>query len=103
MVLARLVVLGAGFLETHQAIQESIPKKISANTDYLEGKIDEAIEDNRNHFELMEKKMKMIELYLSIDFSKKLLQIEETLGQKIDDNSERLTNIGETLASLLKA
>ncbi|GAB2283750.1 hypothetical protein Dimus_018242 [Dionaea muscipula] len=62
------------------AIQESIPKKISAHTDSLKGRIDKITEDNRNHFELMEKEMKMTELDLSIDFSKKLLQIEETLG-----------------------
>ncbi|GAB2272356.1 hypothetical protein Dimus_007180, partial [Dionaea muscipula] len=54
------------------AIQESIPKKISANTDDIEKMIEEATEDNRNHLELMGKKMKMIGLDLSIDFSKKL-------------------------------
>ncbi|GAB2280839.1 hypothetical protein Dimus_015463, partial [Dionaea muscipula] len=65
---------------------DDIPKSIQDQTDHLEQKIYEITEDNRNHFELIEKKMKMTELDLSIDFSKKLLATEASLGQKIDNN-----------------
>ncbi|GAB2292938.1 hypothetical protein Dimus_027165, partial [Dionaea muscipula] len=52
---------------------------------------------------MIEKNMKMTELDRSIDFSKKLLATEASLGQKIDNNGERLTSVEVTLASLLKA
>ncbi|GAB2286312.1 hypothetical protein Dimus_020729 [Dionaea muscipula] len=86
-----------------RAIKDDIPKSFPDQTDYLEGKIDGITEDNKNHFELIPKKIKMTKLDLSIDFSKKLLATEACLGQKIDNNGESLTSVEETLANLLKA
>ncbi|GAB2273768.1 hypothetical protein Dimus_008547 [Dionaea muscipula] len=85
------------------SIQEKIPRSIFANTDYIEKKIDEAKEDSKTRFELMESKLKMTELDLSINFNLKIAKAEENLGQKIDENSSRLSTVEETLASLLKA
>ncbi|GAB2288051.1 hypothetical protein Dimus_022396, partial [Dionaea muscipula] len=59
--------------------------------------------ETRNHFELMEKKIQLTELNLNIDLSKKIEKTEENLTMKIEENSERLTNVEETLANLLKA
>ncbi|GAB2287858.1 hypothetical protein Dimus_022213, partial [Dionaea muscipula] len=80
---------------------EKIPKSIQANTDYIKAKVKEVAEDTKTRFELMESKMKVTELDLNINFNLKIAMDEENLSQKIDDNSERLTNVEETLASLL--
>ncbi|GAB2292989.1 hypothetical protein Dimus_027212 [Dionaea muscipula] len=85
------------------AIQEKITRSIQADNDYIEATVKEAAEDIKTRFELMESKMKVTELDLNINFNLKIAKAEENLSQKIDDNSERLTNVEETLASLLKA
>ncbi|GAB2301529.1 hypothetical protein Dimus_035546, partial [Dionaea muscipula] len=63
----------------------------------------EAVEDTKTRFELMESKLKVNELDLNINFNPKIAKAEENLSQKIDENSQRLTNVEETLASLLKS
>ncbi|GAB2292554.1 hypothetical protein Dimus_026789, partial [Dionaea muscipula] len=78
-------------------IKENIPMSIKANTDYMENKFYEASEDVKTCFKLMETKLKMTELVLSINFSMKLAKAEENLGLKIDENSTRLSSIEETL------
>ncbi|GAB2299597.1 hypothetical protein Dimus_033659, partial [Dionaea muscipula] len=60
----------------------------------------EVAEDTKTHFELMESKLKVIELDLNINFNLKIAKAEENLSQKINSNSQRLTNVEETLASL---
>ncbi|GAB2268583.1 hypothetical protein Dimus_003538, partial [Dionaea muscipula] len=83
--------------------EEIIPKSIQANTDYMENKIDEASKDTKTHFELQDTKLKVTELDLNINFNMKIAKAEENLGQKIDENSSRLSTVEETLSSLLKA
>ncbi|GAB2278312.1 hypothetical protein Dimus_012997, partial [Dionaea muscipula] len=85
------------------AIQEKIPRSIQDNTDYIEATVKEAAEDTKTHFELIESKLKVTELDLNINFNLKIAKAEENLSQKIDGNSQRLTNMEETLANLLKA
>ncbi|GAB2294654.1 hypothetical protein Dimus_028850, partial [Dionaea muscipula] len=56
-------------------------------TDYLEGKIDEASEDTKTHFELMETKLKMTELDLNINFNMMIDKAETNPTQQIGENS----------------
>ncbi|GAB2299306.1 hypothetical protein Dimus_033378, partial [Dionaea muscipula] len=91
-------------VDTHTyAIQEKITKSIKANTDYLEATLKEAAEDTKTRFELIESKLKVIELDLNINFNMKIDKAEKNLAQQIGENSSRITNVEETLASLLKA
>ncbi|GAB2283123.1 hypothetical protein Dimus_017653, partial [Dionaea muscipula] len=86
-----------------RAIRDDIHRSIQDNTDHIENKIDEVSKDVKTCFELMETKLKMTELDLSINFNMKLAKAEENLGLKINENSTRLTTMEETLAELLKA
>ncbi|GAB2292714.1 hypothetical protein Dimus_026951, partial [Dionaea muscipula] len=79
------------------------PRSIQVNIDYIEATLKEAVEDTKTRFELMESKLKVIELDLNINFNPKIAKAEENLSHKIDGNSQRLTNVEETLASLLKS
>ncbi|GAB2278962.1 hypothetical protein Dimus_013631 [Dionaea muscipula] len=83
-------------------IKESILKSISANTEFLENKMDEAAENTKTHFEQIETKNKLTKLYLNNNFNRKIDKAEENLTLKINGNSQRLTNVKETLTSLLK-
>ncbi|GAB2273284.1 hypothetical protein Dimus_008084, partial [Dionaea muscipula] len=65
--------------------------------------VKEAAEDTKTHFKLMESKLKVTELDLNINFNLKIAKAKENLGKKIDENSSRISNVEETLASLLKA
>ncbi|GAB2301894.1 hypothetical protein Dimus_035917 [Dionaea muscipula] len=95
-------------LNNHLVVEEEIAKGESSNehpsqTDYLAKRIVEVAKDTKTHFELVESKLKMTELDPSINFNLKIAKTEENLGQKIDENSSRLSTVEETLASLLKA
>ncbi|GAB2268845.1 hypothetical protein Dimus_003788, partial [Dionaea muscipula] len=56
-------------------------------------------DDTKTRFELMESKLKVTKL----DLSMKITMAEGNLGQKIDANSTRLSSVEETLAGLLNA
>ncbi|GAB2266048.1 hypothetical protein Dimus_001078, partial [Dionaea muscipula] len=75
----------------HPQIQES--------TDFIEATVKEVSKDVKTRLELMESKMKVSEL----DLSMKVSMDEVNLGKKIDENFTRLTSVEETLADLLKA
>ncbi|GAB2294451.1 hypothetical protein Dimus_028659, partial [Dionaea muscipula] len=81
-----------------RVIKDDIPRSIQVNTDHIEDKIAEASKDVKTCFELMESKLKVTEL----DLSMKITMVEGNLGQKIDANSTRLSSVEETLAGLLK-
>ncbi|GAB2295786.1 hypothetical protein Dimus_029942 [Dionaea muscipula] len=68
-----------------------------------EAVVDEAAAEVDVVEELMETKLKVSELDININCNLKIAKAEENLGQKIDENSTRLTNVEETLANLLKA
>ncbi|GAB2296728.1 hypothetical protein Dimus_030834 [Dionaea muscipula] len=82
-----------------RAIIDDLPRTIQDNSDHIENKIHEASKDVKTRFELMESKMKVTKL----DLSMKIIMAEGNLGKKIDENSTRLSSVEETLARLLKA
>ncbi|GAB2284273.1 hypothetical protein Dimus_018737, partial [Dionaea muscipula] len=86
-----------------RAIKDDISKSIHDITDHVEDKIAEASKDVKTSFELMETKLKVTELDININCNLKIAKAEENLGQKIDENSSRLSTVEETLASLVKA
>ncbi|GAB2294751.1 hypothetical protein Dimus_028946 [Dionaea muscipula] len=75
------------------SINEKIPRSIRANTDFIEATVKEAKEDAKARFELMETKLKMTELDVNINVNLKIAKAEENLGQKIDENSSRLSTV----------
>ncbi|GAB2303497.1 hypothetical protein Dimus_037486, partial [Dionaea muscipula] len=81
-----------------RAIRDDLPKSIEESTDLIEAKVKEAKDDVKARFELMESKMKVSEIELSM----KITMAEGNLGKKIDENSTRLSSV-ETLVELLKA
>ncbi|GAB2295326.1 hypothetical protein Dimus_029497 [Dionaea muscipula] len=91
------------YKEAEAEKEENLSMSIQASTDHLEKRIVKVAKDTKTHFELVETKLKMTELDMNINVNLKIAKAEENLGQKIDENSSRLTNVEETLANLLKA
>ncbi|GAB2294454.1 hypothetical protein Dimus_028662 [Dionaea muscipula] len=79
-------------------VDDSVEKMTEDKIPKDEDKIAEASKDVKTRFELMESKLKVTEL----DLSMKITMVEGNLGQKIDANSTRLSSVEETLAGLLK-
>ncbi|GAB2298101.1 hypothetical protein Dimus_032173, partial [Dionaea muscipula] len=82
-----------------RALRDDIPQSIQEHTDHIEASLKGVVDDTKIRFELMESKLKVTE----IDLSMKITMAEGNLGQKIDANSSRLSSVEETLAGLLKA
>ncbi|GAB2295041.1 hypothetical protein Dimus_029226, partial [Dionaea muscipula] len=82
-----------------RAIRDNLPKTIEEITATIKAKVKGVQDDIKTIFELMESKMKVAELDMSI----KISTAEGNLGIKIDENSSKLTNVEATLAELLKA
>ncbi|GAB2265523.1 hypothetical protein Dimus_000572, partial [Dionaea muscipula] len=82
-----------------RAIRDDIPQSIQDHTDHIEALLKGVADDTKTRFELVESKLKVTEL----DLSMKITMDEGNLGKKIDENSSRLTTVEETLAGLLKA
>ncbi|GAB2271199.1 hypothetical protein Dimus_006043, partial [Dionaea muscipula] len=58
----------------------NIPRSIQANTDYIEATLKEAADETKTRFELMESKLKITELDLSMNFNLKIAKAEENLA-----------------------
>ncbi|GAB2266216.1 hypothetical protein Dimus_001237, partial [Dionaea muscipula] len=79
--------------------RDDIPQSIQEHIDHIEVSLKGVADDTKTRFELMDSKLKVTEL----DLSMKITMAEGNLGQKIDQNSTRLSSVEETLAGLLKA
>ncbi|GAB2271357.1 hypothetical protein Dimus_006198, partial [Dionaea muscipula] len=81
------------------AIRDDIPRSLQNNIDHIEASLKGVVDDTKTHFELMESKLKVTDL----DLSMKITMAEGNLGQKIDLNTTIFSSVEETLAGLLKA
>ncbi|GAB2275931.1 hypothetical protein Dimus_010677, partial [Dionaea muscipula] len=81
-----------------RALRDDLTKTIDESTALIKAKVKGVKDDVMARFELMESKMKVSEIKLSM----KITTAEGNLGRKIDENSTRLSSVEDTLGKLLK-